>query len=181
MLLWGLRIGLILAFVFHIHAAYSLTVLNRKASPDRYRSPRDYVAADFASRTMRWTGIIVLLFLIYHLIDLTWGAANPEFVRGDPYNNLVYSMRPHAGRDRVHRSPTIALAFHLYHGGWSLFQSLGLNNPKYNKARRLFAQGFAALILLGNLTFPLAVQFGLVEPACPHTDPVEQCDEESGL
>ncbi len=179
-LLWGLRIGLILAFAFHIHAAYSLTLLNRKARPDRYRSPRDYIAADFASRTMRWTGIIVLLFLIYHLLDLTWGAANPEFVRGDPYNNLVYSL------DRtpvaiVYIVANIALAFHLYHGGWSLFQSLGWNNPRYNNGRRLFAQGFAALILLGNLTFPLAVQFGLVEPACPHTDPVEQCDEESGL
>ena len=69
-----------------------------------------------------------LLFLIFHLLDLTWGAANPEFVRGDPYNNLVYSL------DRtpvaiVYIVANIALAFHLYHGGWSLFQSLGINNP----------------------------------------------------
>ena len=92
-LLWGVRIGLIAAFVFHIHSAYGLTMINHKARPGEYQSKRDYVAADFASRTMRWTGIIVVLFIIFHLTDLTWGPANPEFVRGDPYNNLVYSLQ----------------------------------------------------------------------------------------
>jgi succinate dehydrogenase / fumarate reductase, cytochrome b subunit len=179
-LLWGFRVGLVLAFVFHIHAAYSLTVMNRRARPERYQSKRDYVAADFASRTMRWTGIIVALFIVFHLADLTWGNANPDFVRGDPYNNLVYSMErtPVA---IIYIVANIALAFHLFHGAWSLFQSLGINNPKYNNARRWFAQGFAAVILLGNLSFPIAVQLGLVEPACPDTDPVEHCAEESGL
>ena len=179
-LLWTVRIGLIAAFAFHIHAAASLTLMNRRARPDTYKSPRDYVAADFASRTMRWTGIIVGLFLIFHLMDLTWGNANPDFVRGDPYNNLVYSLQrvPVA---IVYILAMIALAFHLYHGAWSLFQSLGINNPKYNKARRRFAQGFAGLILVGNLTFPIAVQLGWVDLACPHTDPTGQCKEESGL
>jgi succinate dehydrogenase / fumarate reductase, cytochrome b subunit len=178
--LWTFRIGLIVAFVLHIHAAASLTIMNRKARPEAYKSPRDYVAADFASRTMRWTGIIVLLYLIFHLMDLTWGNANDEFVRGDPYNNLVYSLErvPVA---IVYILANIALAVHLYHGSWSLFQSLGLNNPRYNPLRRQFAIGFALLILVGNLTFPVAVQLGLVEPACPHTDPVAACNEESGL
>ena len=58
----------------------------------KYQSPRDYVAANFASRTMRWTGVIVALFLIFHLLDLTWGPANPDFVRGDPYDNLFDSF-----------------------------------------------------------------------------------------
>jgi succinate dehydrogenase cytochrome b subunit len=179
-LLWVLRLGLIAAFVFHIHAAYSLTLMNRRARPDAYQSRRDYVAADFASRTMRWTGVIIGLFLIFHLLDLTWGTANPDFLRGDPYNNLVYSMQrvPVAV---VYILANVALAIHLYHGAWSLFQSLGINNPKYNAARRGFAQGFAALILIGNLTFPVAVLFDLVEPACPETDPVAECSEESGL
>jgi succinate dehydrogenase cytochrome b subunit len=179
-LLWTIRVVLILAFVFHIHAAATLTILNRKARPDSYKSPRDYVAADFASRTMRWTGIIVLLFLIFHLMDLTWGNANPDFVRGDPYDNLVYSMQrvPVA---IVYILANIALAIHLYHGSWSLFQSLGINNPKYNAARRTFAQAFAAVILIGNLSFPITVQLGLVEPACPNTDPVAACEEHSGI
>jgi succinate dehydrogenase / fumarate reductase, cytochrome b subunit len=179
-LLWAIRIVLIGAFAFHIHAAATLTIMNRKARPDAYKSPRDYIAADFASRTMRWTGIIVGLFIIFHLLDLTWGPANSEFVRGDPYNNLVYSLqRPVVAI--VYILAMIALAFHLYHGSWSLFQSLGINNPKYNKARRTFAQVFAAVILVGNLTFPVAVQLGLVNTACPHTNPTAACKQESGL
>ncbi len=81
--LWLLRIGLIVALLLHLHAAYSLTVMNHKARPVKYQSHRDYVAADFASRTMRWSGIIVLLFLVFHLADLTWGWFNPDFIRGD--------------------------------------------------------------------------------------------------
>jgi succinate dehydrogenase / fumarate reductase, cytochrome b subunit len=179
-LLWAIRTGLIAAFVFHIHAAATLTIINRRARPDPYKSPRDYVAADFASRTMRWTGIIVLLFLLFHLMDLTWGNANPEFVRGDPYNNLVYSFQrvPVA---ILYILANIALAVHLYHGSWSLFQSLGINNPKYNPLRRQFAIGFAVLILVGNLSFPIAVQLDLVKVACPHTSPAAACNQESGL
>src|SRR5262245_19954845 len=133
-LLWTLRIGLIAAFVFHLWSAYSLTVLNRRARPQRYASKRDYVAANIASRTMRWTGIIVLLFLIFHLMDLTWGTANSEWVRGDPYNNLVYSLQRPAVAI-AYAVANIALAFHLYHGAWSMFQSMGINNPRINKAR----------------------------------------------
>ena len=179
-LLWTVRIGLILAFVFHIHAAYSLTVMNRRARPQVYKSKRDYIAADWASRTMRWTGIIILLYIIFHLADLTWGNANSEFVRGDPYNNLVYSMqRPVVAA--IYIFAMLALGFHLYHGIWSLFQSLGINNPKYNKARRLLAVGIMTIVVVGNISFPIAVQLGLVETACPHTDPVAECSEESGL
>jgi succinate dehydrogenase / fumarate reductase cytochrome b subunit len=179
-LLWTIRLVLIAAFVLHIHAAVALTALNRKARPDRYRSSRDYVAADFASRTMRWTGVIVALYVLFHLADLTWGNANSEFVRGDPYNNLVYSLQrvPVAV---VYVLANVALAIHLYHGAWSLFQSLGINNPRYNALRRRFAQGFAAVILVGNVSFPVAVQLDLVDLACPQTDPVAECEEESGL
>jgi len=174
-LLWTLRIGLILAFVFHIHAAAGLTLINRRARPaaDRYQSKRDYVAADYASRTMRWTGVIILLFLIFHLMDLTWGNANSHFLRGDPYNNLIYSMQrvPVA---IVYILAMIALAVHLYHGAWSMFQSMGITNPRYNKLRRRFAQGFALVILVGNCSFPIAVQLHLVEVACPGQVPTTQ-------
>lgn len=165
-LLWLLRGGLIAAFALHIHAAYSLTLLNRRARPDRYESPRDYAAATFASRSMRWTGIIVALYLVFHLADLTWGTANSEFVRGDPYNNLVYSLqRPLVAV--VYAAANIALAIHIFHGAWSLFQSLGWNNPRWNAARRQFAYAFAAVVLVGNLSFPLLVQAGAVELECP--------------
>jgi succinate dehydrogenase / fumarate reductase cytochrome b subunit len=168
-LLWAFRIGLIGAFFFHIHAAYGLTRINRKARPgaDRYQSKRDYVAADFASRTMRWTGIIVGLYIILHLMDLTWGPANPDFVRGDPYNNLVYSLQRPAIAI-VYALAMIALGFHLYHGAWSMFQSMGINNPRINKLRRSFAIGFAGLILIGNHSFPILIQAHVVDLECPH-------------
>lgn len=157
--LWGLRLVLIGALVLHLHAAWSLTVMNQKARRVGYQAPRDYVAANFASRTMRWTGIIVLLFLVWHLADFTWGWFNPDFVRGAAYRNIDASLSriPVAA---LYVVANIALGIHLFHGAWSLFQSLGLNNPKYNSWRRGFALGFAGLITIGNLSFPLAVVSG---------------------
>lgn len=160
--LWILRIGLILAFAFHIHAAYALTRVNRRARPERYQSRRDYVAADFASRTMRWTGVIIALFVLFHLADLTWGTANPDFVRGDVYGNVVASFQrvPVAV---IYIVANLALALHIYHGAWSMFQSLGLNNPRFNSWQRYFATGFAILIAVGNVSFPVMVLAGVVE------------------
>jgi succinate dehydrogenase / fumarate reductase, cytochrome b subunit len=161
--LWAMRVALILAFVFHIVAAYQLTRMNHKARPVKYQSQRDYVAANFASRTMRWTGIITLLFLIYHLMDQTWGPANSHFVRGDPYDNLFYSFQrvPVA---IVYIVAMVALAFHIYHGAWSMFQSLGLNNPRWNIWRRYFAVTFAVVIGIGYISMPLLIVTRAVTP-----------------
>jgi succinate dehydrogenase / fumarate reductase cytochrome b subunit len=156
-LLWTVRIVLIAAVAVHIHAAYVLTLVNRRARPSAYRSPRDYVAASFASRTMRWSGIIVALFVVFHLLDLTWGATNPNFRTGDPYHNVVASFQrwPVAIAYIV---ANLALATHLYHGAWSLFQSMGW----VFQWRRTFAVTFAAVIAAGNVSFPLAVLTGVV-------------------
>lgn len=159
--LWILRLGLIAALALHVHAAWSLTQMNRKARPVKYQTARDYIAADFAARTMRWTGIIVLLFIGYHLADLTWGWLNPGFVRGDVYRNVVASLsNPLVAL--FYLAANAALGVHLYHGAWSLFQSLGINSPRFNPWRRLFAIAFAAITVLGNLSFPIAVQLGIV-------------------
>jgi succinate dehydrogenase / fumarate reductase cytochrome b subunit len=158
--LWGVRIGLTLAFVFHIVAAAQLTRMNQK-SREKYMAPRDYVAANFASRTMRWTGVIVGLFVIFHLADLTWGPANPHFVRGDPFDNVINSFQrvPVA---IIYIIANLALAFHIFHGAWSMFQSLGLNNPRFNVWRRWFAAAFAIVIGIGNISMPLLVVTGVV-------------------
>ncbi|MPY92090.1 MAG: succinate dehydrogenase [Acidimicrobiia bacterium] len=160
--LWVLRIGLAGAFVLHIHAAYSLTRLNHKARPSKYAGGRTYHAANFASRSMRWTGVIVLLYLFFHLADLTWGWwLGDDYIRGDVYNNVVRSLSsvPIA---LIYVVANVALAVHLYHGAWSMFQSLGLNNPRFNGMRRGFATSFAAIILIGNLSFPILAVSGLV-------------------
>jgi succinate dehydrogenase / fumarate reductase, cytochrome b subunit len=159
--LWLLRLVLIAALVIHLHAAWALTVMNRKARPEDYHGPRDYVVADFAARTMRWTGIVVLAFIIFHLADLTWGTANPEFVRGEVYDNVVASFQ-RAPVAVFYVIAQLALGMHLYHGTWSLFQSLGLNNRRFNAYRRQLAIGLTAVIVLGNISFPIAVLTGIV-------------------
>jgi succinate dehydrogenase / fumarate reductase, cytochrome b subunit len=154
--LWLLRIGLIVALIAHIHAAATLTMMNHAARPTRYQSSRDYVAANFASRSMRYTGVIVAGYLVFHLLDLTIGPANPNFVEGAVHDNMIASMQrwPVAV---VYILCNIAVAVHLYHGTWSMFQSLGLNNPRYNAARRAFAGGISAFIGIGNVLFPILI------------------------
>jgi succinate dehydrogenase / fumarate reductase cytochrome b subunit len=160
--LWIARLGLLGAVALHIHAAYGLTIINRQARSVKYQTPRDYQIANFASRTMRWTGGIVALFVLWHLADLTWGWANPGYVRGDVYRNVDASLSriPVAA---LYIVANIALGVHLFHGAWSLFQSMGWSNPRFNKWRRGFAIGFATLIVVGNVSFPIAVLAGIVE------------------
>ena len=160
--LWILRSVLILAFALHIHAAFSLTVMNRRARPQGYRGGRSYAAANYAARTMRWSGIIVGFFLIYHLMDLTWGVGGADFERGEPYQNLVNSFQREPVAI-VYIIANILLGIHIFHGAWSLFQSLGWNNPRFNLWRRYFAVAFAAVIVVGNISFPIAVMTGIVE------------------
>ena len=162
-LLWAVRSVLIVAFIVHFHAAYALTIQNRRArgSKNAYQSPRDYIAASFASRTMRWGGIIIFLFLFWHLADLTWGFANPGFERGEAYRNVTASLQ-RVPVTVLYVVANIALGFHLAHGAWSIFQSLGINNPKYNSARRWFARGFATIVVVGNVSFPIAIQLGVI-------------------
>jgi succinate dehydrogenase / fumarate reductase cytochrome b subunit len=154
--LWVVRIVLLAAVVAHIDSAARLARSSHLARPVPYRASREYVAADFASRTMRWTGPIVALFVIFHLLDLTWGTANPDFRSGDPYANVVASFEriPVAIAYVV---ANLALALHLYHGAWSLFQSMRWSHPRYNAWRRPFAIAFAVVVALGNISFPIAV------------------------
>lgn len=159
--LWLLRIGVIVAVALHIHAAVTLTIQNRKARPVAYASKRDYIAADYASRTMRWSGIIIALFLVWHLFDLTFTGTNYHYVRGEIYANVVHSLErvPVA---LLYIVANVALAVHLYHGVWSLFQSMGWNNPRFNRWRRGAAIGFAVIVCGANISFPIFVQLGVV-------------------
>lgn len=162
--LWMLRVALIVALVIHVHAAASLTITNRKARGAGYAGPRDWVAADLAGRTMRWTGIIVLLYLIFHLADLTWGiepAASQAHVHGEVYANVVTSFsRPVVAGTYV--VANLALGMHLYHGVWSLFQSFGLSHRRLSRIKRPVAVGFTLVVVGTNVSFPLAVLTGIV-------------------
>lgn len=160
-ILWALRIGLIGAFGLHIHSAYYLS--RKSLSATRlYEGGRKYISANYASRTMRWTGPIIALYVLYHLADLTWGHLNPDYIRGDPYHNVVASLS-NTPVAVLYIIANLALAFHIYHGAWSIFQSLGINSPRFNPLRKGFAAGVSLLILVGNLSFPIFVQTGLID------------------
>lgn len=165
--LWILRGGLLAMLALHLHAAWSLTVMNKNARPVKYQSARDYEVANFASRTMRYTGLIVFSFLVWHLLDLTFGVVNTvgtdgTFVREEVYANVVRSL------DRWPVSlfyilANLLLGIHLRHGAWSIFQSLGWNNPRFNAWRWTFATAFALAVVVGNVSFPVAVLLDIVK------------------
>lgn len=162
--LWILRTGLIVAFLLHIHAAYALTLMNSRARPEPYQGPRTYVAANYASRTMRWSGVIFAAFLLFHLADLTWGIqpmAPETWARGEVYANFIATFS-RAPVTAFYVIAMVVLGLHLYHGAWSMFQSLGINHPRFNAVRRSFAIGLAVLVTVGNAIMPLAVYFGFV-------------------
>ena len=158
--LWIVRVLLLIAVWLHIQAATQLTLMNRAARPVDY-AYRETVASTYAARTMRWGGVIILLFVIYHLMHLTFGVVHPNFIEGDPYHNLVAGFLDWRA-SAFYIVANLALGLHLYHGLWSMFNSVGLNHVKFNAWKRLFATAFALLITAGNVSFPIAVLIGIV-------------------
>jgi succinate dehydrogenase / fumarate reductase cytochrome b subunit len=161
LVLWLFRFGLIVMLTLHVVSAAQLTAMNRRARPTRYQSSRDYIAANFASRSMRWTGLIMFLFIAFHLANLTFGWLVPGFVRADVYGNVVANFEQWPV-SIIYIAANIAVAIHLFHGTWSVFQSLGLNNPRFNGVRRGFAAGVAVTVAVVNCSFPIMVLAGVV-------------------
>jgi succinate dehydrogenase / fumarate reductase cytochrome b subunit len=163
--LWILRTGLIVMFALHVHAAYSLTIMNRRARRQGYEGPVSYVAANYASRTMRWSGVIFLAYLFFHLADFTWGiqpAAPEAWERGEVYANFIQTFdRPPVAL--LYIVASVLVGIHLYHGIWSMFQSMGINNPRFNKWRRYLASGLSVLISVGFIAPVVAVVIGVLE------------------
>ena len=159
-LLWLARIILIPAFVLHVYAAVQLTTRDIKSRPQRY-SVRKNLESTFASRTMIYGGIFILLFVIYHLLDFTFGTVNPSFQEGNIYHNVVASFRvwPVA---LFYELAMLAVGLHLFHGVWSTFQTLGWNTARTNRLIRNFAAFCAVVLTLGNMSIPLAVLTGVV-------------------
>lgn len=161
-LLWIARLVLLGAVLLHVTTATQLTLRNLRARPQRYRQ-RVAIQSTFAARTVRWSGVLIALYVLYHLAHLTWGSAHPSFVPGDVYGNLVAGFQVW-WVSLIYVVAQIALGFHLYHGLWSLFQTLGWWQGEGEKDwRRHFALVFAWVVTLGNLSFPLAVLSGVVQ------------------
>jgi succinate dehydrogenase / fumarate reductase, cytochrome b subunit len=158
--LWIARAVLLAALGLHVWAAASLTAADRAARPVRYREfePRE---STYASRTMRWSGVFLFAFVVYHLLDLTFGAVNPNFQSGDVFHNVVASFRV-APVALLYVVAMLLLWLHLRHGMWSMLRTLGLGHPRYERMAQRFAAVFATVVVAGNLSFPLAVLFGFV-------------------
>jgi succinate dehydrogenase / fumarate reductase cytochrome b subunit len=162
-LLWAMRLGLLALTIAHVWAAASLTLTNRAARPQGYRLAR-YREATYASRTMRWSGVILLLFIVYHLLHLTTGTVHPSFVHGAVTHNFVTGFQvPWVTAFYV--LAMVCLGLHMYHGVWSMLQTVGLNHPRYNQLRHAFAALVTAIVVIGNISMPVAVLAGLVKEA----------------
>jgi succinate dehydrogenase / fumarate reductase, cytochrome b subunit len=158
--LWIQRFVLTVAVIGHIVAATILARRARKARPVRYVH-RTKVQGSYAARTMRWGGVIILLFVIYHIAQLTFGKFHPDFIEGDVYHNFVTGFQVW-WVSAIYIIANLALGMHLYHGLWSMFNSLGLNHARFNAWKRAFATTFAAIVTLANISFPIAVLTGFL-------------------
>lgn len=159
-LLWIARTVLLTALIIHVWMAISLTRQDRAARPVDYANKRR-VQATFASLTLRWGGVALFFFIIYHLLHFTIGWAHPNFVPGDAYGNVVIGFQ-NPIVVLIYLLAMVALAMHLYHGVWSMFQSLGLNNGRTNSIWRGLAVLSGVLLFLGFSFVPIAVVTGLV-------------------
>lgn len=166
-LLWVMRGGLLLAVLLHIHAAWATTRQSHAARPVDYKR-RAPVQTTYAERTMRWGGVIIALFVLYHLAHFTWGfdvAPPMTFVPHDPYRNFVAGFSIW-WVSLIYVVAQVFLGFHLFHGVWSMFQSIGWVPRSIERGghdwRRTLATAFAVVVCLGNVSFPIAVLTGLV-------------------
>jgi succinate dehydrogenase / fumarate reductase cytochrome b subunit len=162
--LWMFRAGLLLAVVAHVTAALQLVVATGSARPVGYRVKKNTVTS-YSALTMKFGGIALLLFIVYHIAHFTApglamsGAYHHQ--AHDVYANVVNGFKV-PWVTAIYVVAQIFLGMHLYHGSWSLFQTLGFNHPKYNEARKFLAQTIGVLVAVGNISIPIAVLAGVV-------------------
>ena len=154
-LLWAARAVLLGAVIAHLVVAFQLARISQKSRPIGYKRWRP-VGSDFASRTVRWTGPILGIFIVYHLLHFTLGAVHPDFREGQVYHNVIAGFRVW-WVSAFYIVAMLALFGHLYHGAWSMFQSVGLNHPKYNRLVRTLATIITIVVVAGFISIPVAV------------------------
>jgi succinate dehydrogenase / fumarate reductase, cytochrome b subunit len=157
--LWVARLVLLAALVLHVVAAAQLTARRRAARPVAYAAGREPQVSTFASRTIRWGGVLILIFIVYHLLHFTLGTVHPSFIEGDPYHNVAAGF----GNPLVvvfYELALAALGLHLYHGIWSSGRSLGVSPPSPHPLKRQLAAVLSVLIWAGFAVIPIAVAAG---------------------
>ncbi|MCQ9135439.1 MULTISPECIES: succinate dehydrogenase [Streptomyces] len=158
--LWAIRVVLVAAVVAHAVSAYQLSRRDLRARPDRYVHRR--ARATYATRTMRWGGVILGLFLVWHLLDLTTGTVHSGgFQEGHPYQNVVDTFSTWYG-NAVYIVAVLALGLHVRHGFWSAAQTLGAGSRTRDRALKAVADVLALLLTVGFIAVPVGVMTEVV-------------------
>lgn len=159
-LLWGTRTLLLIAVAVHIYTGLSLAARAKAARPVAYRV-KGARQPNIAARTMVLSGLVIGAFVVYHLLHLTVGSVHPNFVDLDPYDNLVTGFRVTPVAIAYIISVAL-LGVHLYHGAWSMFQSLGLSHPRYTPALKTFAAAISVVLVAGFCAVPISIMTGVI-------------------
>jgi succinate dehydrogenase / fumarate reductase, cytochrome b subunit len=161
-LLWVARVVLIVALILHVAAAYSLTQQSHAARPEGYtrRVPQ---ASTLASRFMRWGGVLLLIFIIYHILHFTTGTFHPggDYVEGDVYHNVVQSFHVWWVA-AFYMVSMVFLGLHLYHGAWSSARTLSVTGDSPHPLQHRLSVAIAVVVWLGFTLVPLGVLLGWV-------------------
>jgi len=156
--LWIFRVVLLVCVGLHMLSAWQVYLQSRSARGGKY-TKEESLLFSYASRTMRWGGVIIATFVFYHILHFTVGSAHPDFVAGDAYGNVVHGFQ-NLWVAGFYILALVMITFHVYHGLWSAFQTVGANHPKYNPFRRPLALVLALVLLGGFLTVPVGVMVG---------------------
>ncbi len=162
--LWLVRLILLVAVGLHVWAAWSLYQESRQARLTKY-SMQTILETTWAARYIRFGGTVIFIFIILHLMQFTWGVPgiHPNFIPGNAYHNLVTGFQSYFYLPAIFYLVAMALlGFHLYHGAWSMFQTLGLNGKNYTHLLRGLALAVALVVSIGFAVVPLGVVLGLV-------------------
>jgi succinate dehydrogenase cytochrome b subunit len=159
-LLWVARVVLLVSVVLHTWAAIQLTAVKAAARPVAYIKQGN-VQGSTGSRTMMLSGPVIALFVIGHLLHFTTGTIHPQFVELHAYENVITGFaNPIAAG--LYIVAMILVGFHLSHGIWSMFQSIGFSHPRYSPLIRKFAGVFSWILIAGFISVPIAVLAGIV-------------------
>ncbi|MFE3138745.1 succinate dehydrogenase [Streptomyces scopuliridis] len=157
--LWIIRVVLVVAVVLHAVCAYQLSRRDLAARPSKYVHKR--ARAGYATRTMRWGGIILALFIVWHILDLTTGTVNPGFQSGRPYQNVVETFSTWYG-NTIYIVAMLALGLHVQHGFWSAAQTLGVGSATRERVLKTAGNLLALVLTAGFIAVPVAVMTGVV-------------------
>jgi succinate dehydrogenase / fumarate reductase cytochrome b subunit len=158
--LWLFRSVMFLALVIHVLLSWQTSRRSWAARTTKYRR-QENLNFDFASKWMRWTGVLILVFLVYHILNMTTGTLHSGFevettTQSFAFHNLVTGLgNPWVAA--IYIVAMVALLFHLYHGVWSLFQTFGAAHPKYVGWRRPIAVVVSIVIFFGFVSIPMAI------------------------